>query len=765
MAGGEGSRLRPLTCTLPKPMAKILGKPVIEHIFDLLISGGVTTAAVTLGYLPHIIEEHYEPGYKNLNLEFVREDEPLGTAGSVKKAASGFDEPFVVISGDALCSVDIKKIMKYHKASKAKITIVAADATDPREYGIVKVDKENRVVGFVEKPSWNQAVSNLANTGIYIVNPECLKLIPKDKKFDFSSDLFPLMLENDMPIYCYHTDDYWCDIGDIEAYLRCQYDVFDGKINLLTGAAASGIYVKGSLPDGDFDIVPPVYIGENTEISHGAVIGPYAVIDDNCFIGTNAKVRYSTVLENSCLASGSAITGALVCPGAALKSRSAMFENSVAGSGCVIGENAVVKSGVRVWPGKVIGNGVSVVSDVKYGNVRTKCLCEDCVDDRSGARLNAETCVRLGASIGNSANGRKVGVANDGSKHARIMQLALSAGLADSGSSVWDFGECFEVQLRFLVNICELDCGLFVAGKKDRSVSVCSQGGLSVTRSFEREIERGMSSSGFRETSEGQLREISDMSGVKQLYAQELMKQAPNGLHGVSACIESDDERIKNLLSSCVLGLGAHENKMLVLKINEKGETVTAVTQSGETEHEKLLAVCCLSELKSGRDIAIPYDAPEYLDSMAKEYGRKAYRYVSTPADNSDSAARRLAAKQVFVRDGLFLAVKLLSIIKERGCGLERLVSELPKKFIAKRSVHIDFLPSYLSRVTGEENVRNKNDYEGIRIIRNSGRILIIPGTSGENVRILAEADTMEAADELCADMEEKINAASEKTD
>ncbi len=765
MAGGEGSRLRPLTCTLPKPMAKILGKPVIEYIFDLLISGGVTTAAVTLGYLPHIIEEHYESGYKNLKLEFVREDEPLGTAGGVKKAASGFDEPFVVISGDALCDIDISKIMKYHKASGAKITIVAADATDPREYGIVKVDKENRVVGFVEKPSWNQAVSNLANTGIYIVNPECLKLIPKDKKFDFASDLFPLMLENDMPIYCYHTDEYWCDIGDIEAYLKCQRDIFDGKINVLAGAAASGVYVKGALPEGDFDIVPPVYIGENTEISDGAVIGPYAVIDDNCFVGTNAKVRYSTVLENSCISSDSAITRALVCSGAALKSRSAMFENSVAGSGCVIGENAAVKSGVRIWPGKIVGNGVSVGSDVKYGNIRAKCLCENGIDEKCGARLNAETCVRLGASVSNSANGHKVGVANDGSKHAHIMQLALSAGLAGSGSSVWNFGECFEAQLRFLVNICGLDCGLFAAGKKEKSVSLCSQGGLSVPRRLEREIERGMSSNGFREVSETQLREISDMSSVRQLYTQELMKQAPYGLHGVLACIECEDERIKNLLSSCVSSLGAYEDKRLVLKIDEKGATVTAVTQSGETEHEKLLAVCCLSELRNGRNIAIPYDAPEYLDSLAKEYGRKSYRYLSSPADNSDSAARKLAAKQVFVRDGLFLAVKLLSIMKERGCSLDRLVSELPKKFILKRSVHIDFLPSYLSRVTGEENVRNKNDYEGIRIIRDSGKILIIPETGGENVRILAEADSMEAADELCAEMEERINAASEKTD
>lgn len=763
MAGGEGSRLRPLTCTLPKPMAKILGKPIIEYIFDVLCAGGVTTAAVTLGYLPHIIEERYESGYKNLNLEFIREDEPLGTAGSVKNAASGFDEPFVVVSGDALCGFDIKKIMAYHKASGAEITIVGTDASDPREYGIVKVDKENRVVGFVEKPSWNQAVSNLANTGVYIINPRCLELVPKGKKFDFASDLFPLMLERDMPIYCYHTDEYWCDVGNIEAYLRCQRDVFDGKLNVGIGTTASGVYVKNTMPDGDYSIVPPVYIGENTEISDGAVIGPYAVIDDNCFIGKNAKVRYSTVLENSWLASESAVTGALVCSGAALKNRSSMFENSVAGSGSVIGEDAAVKSGVHIWPGKIIGNGASVSADIKYGNVRAKCLCENGIDEKSGTKLNAETCVRFGAAVSNSRNGRKVGVANDGSKYAQVMQLALTAGLAGSGSSVWNFGECFEAQLKFLVNICGLDSGLFAGGKTERFVSVCSQGGLTVPRYLEREIESGMSSFGFRETSEAELKEVTDMSSVRLLYTQELMKQAPYGLHGVSAAVECDDERIKNLLGTCISRLGADESKKLLLKIDERGASVSAVTQAGETEHEKLLAVCCLNEFKNGRDIAIPYDAPDFLDSLAEKYGRKAYRYLTTPADSSDSAARRLAAKQVFVRDGLFLAVKLLSIMKERDCSLDRLVSELPERFIVKKSIQIDFSPSYLAALAGEENVSRKNNFEGIKVIRSGGRLLIIPERSGERVRIFAEADTMEAADEMCADMEEIINTASEK--
>lgn len=371
MAGGEGCRLRPLTCNLPKPMAKIIGKPIIEFIFDVLYSCGVTTVAVTLGYLPHIIEERYESGYKNLNLEFVREDEPLGTAGCVKNAAVAYNEPFLVISGDAFCDFDVKKIMAYHKACGAKITIVCTDISGLHEYGTVKVNEENRVVGFDETPSRNQTDGSLANAGVYIINPECLELIPKGEKYDFVTDLFPLMLERDMPIYCYYTKEYWCDVNDVESYLKCQRDVFDGRMKSPIGLIADGIYVKSTMPCGDYSVIPPVYIGENTEISDGAVIGPYAVIDDNCFIGENAKIRYSAVLENSCIACGSAVTGALTCSGAVLKNQSSMLENSVAGSGCIIGENASVKSSVRIWPGKIVRSGEIVDSDVKFRKIKT----------------------------------------------------------------------------------------------------------------------------------------------------------------------------------------------------------------------------------------------------------------------------------------------------------------------------------------------------------------------------------------------------------
>lgn len=763
MAGGEGRRLRPLTCTLPKPMAEILGKPIIEYIFDLLCAGGVKHAAVTLGYLPHMIEESYKDGYKGLKLDFIREDEPLGTAGSVRNAANEFKEPFFVVSGDALCNFDLVKIMAYHKASGAAVTVVAVEASDPREYGIVRVDKENRVTGFIEKPSWSQAVSNLVNTGVYVISPKCLELIPKEKPFDFASDLFPLMFERGMPIYCYHTSDYWCDIGNIEAYLKCQRDAFDGKIKLLSGETAKGIYTKNRLPSGDYSVIPPVYIGTDTEISDGAVIGPYAVIGDGCSIGRNSRVRYSVVSDNCCFGSDSSVTGALVCSGVALRNRSSMYENSVAGSGCVIGDDVCVKPNVSIWPGKVVGKGATLNSNVKYGNVKAEYFSSGRIDESNGVKLNAENCVRLGSALGSVSKTRKIALGCDGSPCSRIMSRALSVGLSETGAVVWNFGECFESQFRYLVNICGFEAGAFACDAGEKYIDICSYGGLSLPCKFERQLEAAMSKCEFREAADTEIEEPADMSGVKQLYTHGVMMQAPDGLNGTAAVFKCENTVIKSLISSCVSKLGTQESENTVFEISADGKKLTAVSNGKRYDYEKLLAVVCLDEMSKGKDIAVPYDSPDFLDLLAMKQGKRIYRYLSTPADGADAKARQLAAKQPFVRDGIFLAVKILSIIKRKNCELEELVSELPKRHIIKRTVRINFSPSYLFDLAGERVEESINDREGIKIICNDGRLLVIPERRGESVLMLAEAESAETAEEICAGFEEIINVANEK--
>lgn len=765
MAGGKGVRLRPLTCGVPKPMARILGKPIIEYIFDSLVSHGTQSASVTLGYLPEIIPEAYGSEYLGMKLEYIREDEPLGTAGGVRNAASDFDEPFVVISGDAMCDFDVGEIAEYHRARKAMATIVAVEASDPREYGLLKADDKDRAVGFIEKPSWSQAVSSLANAGVYVIDPRCLELIPEGESFDFAADLFPLMLKKNMPVYCYRSNGYWCDAGNVETYLKCQKDIFDGKMRAPVKPAASGVYLKDEAPRGDYGLIPPVYIGSRVKISDGAVIGPYAVADDGCFVGPRARIRYSAALENASIAADAELTGALVCSGATIKRGAKMFENAAAGSGAIIGREAIVKPNVSVWPGKIVEAGAVVSENLKYGGVKAKYLGENGISEGSGARLNAEICVRLGSAVGGLKGGRKTGVGDDGSAAARIMSLGVAAGLAGEGSETWDFGECFEAELDFLTNFCGLDAGLFVKGGGAREIRICGGDGLSIPRYFEREIESGMSKRDFREIPDDEIKEITDAAGVKRLYGVELVKSVPGGLKGVKAILESDNRRAEALLADCFSRLGGVRGGDVRIIVDESGKKARAIRGGEEIGAEKLLAICCLDEIRRGGDAAAPYDAPAFLDSVAERFGRKIYRYLSAPADGSDLKARELASKQKFAGDGLFLAFRVLSIMKESGKDLKSLVSELPEKYIVSKNAPIRFSPSRLSAVIGGDMNAGggaDNGFEGVTLIKDAGRTLVIPKRGGAEVKILVEADSAEAADELCADIENRLGSAPE---
>ena len=218
MAGGEGSRLRPLTCDLPKPMVPIMNVPIMEHIIVLLKAHGITDIGVTLMYLPQKIKDYFGNGTNlGVNISYFIEDTPLGTAGSVKNAEDFLDETFIVISGDSLTNMDITKAVEYHKSKESKATLVLTRVDVPLEYGVVIVDKKGSITGFLEKPSWGEVFSDTVNTVTYILEPEGLNYIPKDKIVDFSQELFPLLLAKKEPMFVHIMSDYWCDIGDLQA--------------------------------------------------------------------------------------------------------------------------------------------------------------------------------------------------------------------------------------------------------------------------------------------------------------------------------------------------------------------------------------------------------------------------------------------------------------------------------------------------------------------------------------------------------------------
>ena len=233
LAGGQGRRLRSITGNLPKPMVPLVGVPVLDRLLDLLRRNGFTDVCMTLCYRPEVIQEHCGDGSNyGVHLKYRIESEPRGTAGGVRACSDFYGrDDFLVISGDAACSFDLLQLYRQHQSSGAAVTVALFPDAEPLQYGLVLQDREGYVRHFIEKPDWPHVVTDLVNTGIYIVSPRAMAYVPEDTPFDFANDLFPLLLAANEPILGVPMDGYWCDIGTPRAYYRCCLDVLDGRLS------------------------------------------------------------------------------------------------------------------------------------------------------------------------------------------------------------------------------------------------------------------------------------------------------------------------------------------------------------------------------------------------------------------------------------------------------------------------------------------------------------------------------------------------------
>src|SRR5438552_14311341 len=285
MAGGEGSRLRPLTINRPKPMVSIVNKPCLGHIFDLLQRHGISDAFVTLQYLASQIQDSFgDGGASGMRLKYSVEDSPLGTGGSVRQIGDALDDTFIVISGDALTDIDLTKVIAFHRERKAAVTLTLYHVPNPLEYGVVITDPgDGRITKFLEKPSWGEVFSDTINTGIYVIEPRVLERYQVGESFDFSKDLFPQLLADGEPLYGYIASGYWTDVGSIPEYARANADVLLGRVKAgsLGREILPGVFAAGEVKiDPTAKLSGPLYLGNGVKIGPGAeVVGPTVLRD------------------------------------------------------------------------------------------------------------------------------------------------------------------------------------------------------------------------------------------------------------------------------------------------------------------------------------------------------------------------------------------------------------------------------------------------------------------------------------------------------
>jgi mannose-1-phosphate guanylyltransferase/phosphomannomutase len=450
MAGGQGTRLRPLTSDQPKPMIRIVNLPCMEHIVNLLARHGITDIGVTLQFMPEEIQDYFGDGSEwGVNMRYSIEDAPAGTAGSVKMAEQqlGLEgERLLIISGDALTDADLTRLVGFHEEKAAEVTMVLKSVENPLDFGIVITEEDGRIVRFLEKPAWGQVFSDTVNTGIYVLEPGVMDEIPdpeKEGEYDFSKELFPKLLEQDRSLYGFVTHAYWEDIGTLEQYASAQRDVLDGEIRDVRPPGTrlrENIYVGKRAQVDDEELEGPVVIGDNVRIDEGAKLSPYSVIGNNVVIAAGARVERSIVAEGTYVGEGAELIDTLVGRNSYVQARARILERSALGDDVIVGEGATISPEVKVYPHKTIESGANVAQSLIYETMGLRTVFRGgVVSGKFNVDLTPEFVIRLASSFGSTLDaGAVVTLGRDASLGAQVAKRAMTAALLGTGVNVRD---------------------------------------------------------------------------------------------------------------------------------------------------------------------------------------------------------------------------------------------------------------------------------------------------------------------------------------
>jgi mannose-1-phosphate guanylyltransferase len=359
LVGGEGTRLRPLTAAMPKPMLPLAGRPLLAYTFDHLRRPGVGRAVLSCGYLPTQIEQHFGPETGGLALEYRVEPEPLGTGGAIRFGAEGIDETFLALNGDSLRAADLDALIAFHRERGARATILLTPVPDPTRYGLVRLADGGRVSGFLEKPRPEEIDTDLINAGLYVLEPDVLKLVPSDKAVSIEREVFPRLVEEGS-LYGLALPGYWLDVGTPESYLQAHRDVLERNVETEVGDALGADYVSidpSAQVSPDARLVPPVLIGAGAAIAAGARVGSLAVVGAGARIGEGAVVEDAVVGEGATLGEGAHVVGSLLGEGSEVAADCVVRGLSVVGPRARIGAGNMLDHGLRVGAGETIPPG------------------------------------------------------------------------------------------------------------------------------------------------------------------------------------------------------------------------------------------------------------------------------------------------------------------------------------------------------------------------------------------------------------------------
>jgi mannose-1-phosphate guanylyltransferase/phosphomannomutase len=824
MAGGEGSRLRPLTSRRPKPLAPVANKPVMEHIVDLLRRHGITEIVATLHYLADEIESYFGDGSAfGVKMHYVVEDTPLGTAGAVKLAADILgDDPFVIISGDALTDLDLGALVADHARSGASATITLQRVSNPLEFGVVIMDERRHITRFLEKPSWGEIFSDTINTGIYVLEPHVLAYMERGKSYDFSRDIFPRLLHEGKLVSGYIASDYWSDIGNLQQYQQANYDALTGKvrIDIVGTQTAPGVWMgEGCRIDPAAQLVAPVILGRNVVVEAGAVVGGETVLGNATIVARNARVQRTVAWADAYFGESSILEGCTIADRNIVKDHVTVGDGTVIGAGCVLGSGAIVRPNLKLWPDKSVSSGAVVSMSLIYGIKWPGSLFGAVgVSGLANVELTPEFALKLGQALGTSLKpGQTVMTSRDGHPAARIMNRCVISGLLSVGILVADLRSIPLPLARYATRMSG-DGGVHTrVDPSDANavlIELMDSSGINVDKPVERKIENLFFREDFRRTGMDEVGSLSFPARTLELYTSEMLgalkpRALPNAnfkvvvdygygnaavvLPGVLANLgvdtialdayydekkartfRLDRERYIEQLRTVTLTLGAD----LGVLVDHDGESFALIDDLGRViAGNRLLALISLLVCRAqpGARVAMPVTTPSAIVRMVDAAGGHVSR---TKSDRRSMMA--LAAKErgtltygsgfkqepIFPEfqpafDALYAIVKVMELLAQEGRKLHELNDMLPDWYFRHRAIACPWerKGEVMRSIAGEHPPETVELFDGVRVATNGGWFLVLPDASDPSVNVYAEGSSNEDADRLVDGVSQRIEA------
>ena len=803
MAGGEGSRLRPLTINQPKPMVSIANKPCLGHIFDLLTRSGITEAYVTLQYLASVIQDSYGDGTSaGMRLRYSVEETPLGTGGSVRQIGDALKGTFIVVSGDALTDIDLTKVIAFHREKGAAVTLTLYRVPDPLEYGVVVTDDTGRITKFLEKPSWGEVFSDTINTGIYVIEPSVLGRFPVGASFDFSKDLFPQLLAEGEALYGYVAEGYWTDVGSIPEYARANADVLNGRVRTspLGREIRPGVFAEENVEiDPSAQVQGPVYLGAGVKIAGGTqIVGP-TVLRDYVVVDAGAVIDRSIVWRNTYVGERAELHGAIVGRQCALKSHVILEEGSVIGDHSVVNEGARVRAQVKVWPDKQIEAGATIGASIIWGSQGRRALFGRFgVTGLVNVDLTPEFAARLGAAYASTLpEGATVTLNRDQHRTSRMLKRSLMGGIVSAGVHVADLSQAPLPIDRFHTQHVGATGGVHVR-VSPFDVRVCDikffgQHALDMGKPSERKVENVFFREDFRRVTYDDVGRIFESPRVGEAYSEAFVRSVQhakelavarfnvvvNFSHGTAAgflpqlldALGIDSVPIRGVVSENVGArsledfeqqkreLGTITSTLRAtcgIIIDAGGEKIFVADDRGRViEDRHFLVVYASLAARHGKGaIAVPGFAPASVERVVTEAGGRLVR-VRTSAEAQMSYAAR--EKPLLVADGLggfifpafhpwfdglFAVVRLLELLALGARPLSEIVDQTPTPHIARLKVDCPWNAKgrVMRMLAQEPATEHTRQVDGVKHVYGNEWVLVLPDADQPVFTVWAEA-------------------------